>query len=140
VKRKIKLSKLIAQNKLEVFKQIAEFENYVNFVPGCSRAKLIEKTDEYEIGELDLNFFLKNYSLRSKNVIKDDCIEINQLKGPFESFIGEWLVEESNNNYTKVTFKAEFRLPFILNTFLSDQMIANFCEQAIANFFQKIKN
>ena len=57
VLRKIKVSKLIPHNRKKVFKKIADFENYVNFIPGCSKAKLIEKGDGFEIGYLSLIFY-----------------------------------------------------------------------------------
>ena len=63
--RKLNFSKSIKADSKEVFSQIASFENYSEFIPGCSKAKLIEKNDEYEIGELTFNFFLKTYSLEN---------------------------------------------------------------------------
>ena len=59
--RKLNFSSSIKADSKKVFSQIARFENYSEFIPGCSKAKLIEKNDEYEIGELTFNFFLKTY-------------------------------------------------------------------------------
>ena len=77
--RKLNFSKSIKADSKEVFSQIARFENYSEFIPGCSKAKLIEKNDEYEIGELTFNFFLKTYSVSSKNVLTDNTINIEQI-------------------------------------------------------------
>ena len=44
--RKLNFSKSIKADSKEVFSQIASFENYSEFIPGCSKAKLIEKNDE----------------------------------------------------------------------------------------------
>ena len=60
--RKLSLSRVIKANSNEVFSQIARFENYSEFIPRCSKAKLLEKNDDFEIGELTFNFFLKTYS------------------------------------------------------------------------------
>ena len=56
VLRKLKVSKLILHNREKVFKEIADFENYVNFIPGCSKAKLIEKGNGFEIGLLAVSY------------------------------------------------------------------------------------
>ena len=60
--RKLSFSRTINADSKQVFNQIARFENYSEFIPGCSKAKLLEKNDDYEIGELTFNFFLKTYS------------------------------------------------------------------------------
>ena len=74
--RKLSFSKSINADSKQVFSQIARFENYSEFIPRCSKAKLLEKNDDFEIGELTFNFFLKTYLLRSKNIFTDNTINI----------------------------------------------------------------
>ena len=59
--RNLEFSKLLKAESHIVFNEIANFENYVNFIPGCSKAKLIERNKDYEIGELEFDFLLKKY-------------------------------------------------------------------------------
>ena len=47
--RKLSFSRSINADSKQVFSQIARFENYSEFIPGCSKAKLLEKNDDYEI-------------------------------------------------------------------------------------------
>ena len=101
--RKLNFSKSIKADSKEVFSQIASFENYSEFIPGCSKAKLIEKNDEYEVGELTFNFFLKTYSVSSKNVLTDNTINIEQIEGPFEFFTGKWSVRGRECSSTDVS-------------------------------------
>ena len=88
--RKINFTKLVEADRDEVYKQISNFENYSSYVPGCSSSILLEKNDEFEIGELDFNFLLNNYSIKSRNVLSDNAIKIEQIEGPFNFFNGEW--------------------------------------------------
>ena len=60
--RKLSFSRSINADSKQVFSQIARFENYSEFIPGCSKAKLLEKNNDYEIGELTFNFFFENLS------------------------------------------------------------------------------
>ena len=46
--KNLEVSRLIPKDRQTVFNEIANFENYVNFIPGCSKAKLIEKNDDYD--------------------------------------------------------------------------------------------
>ena len=136
--RRVIFSKNIDKDHRQVFNHIANFENYSSYIPGCTNAKLIQKEDEYEVGELEFNFLLRNYSIKSKNFLIGTTILIKQIEGPFESFDGEWKVSEIDNQNTEVTFKAEFKLPFLLNNLLPDKVIDNFCKVAIEAFVDRI--
>jgi ribosome-associated toxin RatA of RatAB toxin-antitoxin module len=138
VPRKLSLSKNIDGDHRQIFNHIANFENYSSYIPGCTNAKLLQKEDKYEVGELEFNFLLKSYSIKSKNLLSDNTIFIKQIEGPFESFDGEWKVSEIDNQNTEVTFKAEFQLPFLLNNLLPDKVIDNFCKVAIEAFVDRI--
>ncbi len=137
--RKLNFTRSIKADSKEVFSQIARFENYSEFIPGCSKAKLLEKNDEYEIGELTFNFFLKTYSVSSKNILTDDTINIEQIEGPFEFFTGQWSVRGNECSSTDVSFDAEFKLPFILENIITDQVINDFCENALEAFIEKLQ-
>ena len=88
--RNFELSQLLKLEGQLVFNEIANFENYVNFIPGCSKAKLIERNKEYEVGELEFNFLLRKYTIKSKNTISGADIMMEQIEGPFEAFTGQW--------------------------------------------------
>ena len=136
--RRVSFSKNIDKDHRQIFNHIANFENYSSYIPGCTNAKLIQKEDEYEVGELEFNFLLRNYSIKSKNFLLGNTILIKQIEGPFESFDGEWKVSEIDNQNTEVTFNAEFKLPFLLNNLLPDKVIDNFCKVAIEAFVDRI--
>tara|TARA_B100001121_G_scaffold151769_1_gene132692 strand:- start:116 stop:544 length:429 start_codon:yes stop_codon:yes gene_type:complete len=139
VTRKLSLSRVIKEDNEKVFKQIANFENYSEFIPGCSNAKLIEKNNEYEIGELSFNFFLKTYLLRSKNILTENTIKIEQIKGPFNFFIGQWSVNQNETSLTDVYFDAEFKLPLILEKITTDDVIESFCDNAFEAFIERLQ-
>jgi ribosome-associated toxin RatA of RatAB toxin-antitoxin module len=138
VPRKINFTKLVEADRDEVYKQISNFENYSSYVPGCSSSKLLEKNDEFEIGELEFDFLLKNYSIKSRNVLSDDAIKIQQIEGPFNFFNGEWTITQNEDDKTEVTFKGEFELPFLLNNLLSANIIDTFCDLVIDAFIERL--
>ena len=136
--RKINFTKLVEADRDEVYKQISNFENYSSYVPGCSTSKLLEKNDEFEIGELEFDFLLNNYSIKSRNVLSDDAIKIQQIEGPFNFFNGEWTITQNEDDKTEVTFKGEFELPFLLNNLLSANIIDTFCDLVIDAFIERL--
>ena len=136
--RKVKFEKLIKIDHKLVFKEISNFENYVNYVPGGSNAELVERTNNYEVGKLEFNILFKNYTITSKNYMSDNKIKIEQIDGPFISFEGEWKVLEMDKNITKIVFTASFELPRILNSLLSDKNIDLFFKSSLEGFVNKI--
>jgi len=138
VSRKIYFSKSVSEDALKVFNQIANFENYSSYIPGCTKSELIEKQDEFEVGKLEFNFLLKDYSIKSKNVLSKNTIQIEQVDGPFNSFKGEWNIIKKNNSETIIEFNAEFELPFLLNNMLHESVINNFCELLMNAFIKKL--
>ena len=136
--RKVKFERLINIEHKLVFKEISNFENYVNYVPGCTNAELVERTDNYEVGRLEFNLLFKNYTITSKNYISDKKIKIEQIDGPFISFEGEWKVLEKDKSITKIVFTANFELPTILNSLLSDKNIDLFIKSSLEGFVDKI--
>ena len=136
--RKANFSKLVKEDSTKVYKEIATFENYSNYIPNCSSAKLIEKNDSFEIGELQFNFFLKNYSIKSKNILTENSIKISQIDGPFESFEGVWTIKQKDKHLTEINFSSEFELPFLLDNLIPDQLINTFSETAMDAFIDRL--
>ena len=139
MKRNFTLTRFIKVEKNLTYKEIANFKNYVNFIPGCISADLIEKNNEFEIGELKFDFMLRSYSIRSKNILENDSIKIQQIEGPFEYFDGEWTLKSKKKDLTEIRFDAEFKLPFLLDNLLPDRAINLFIEGAMEAFIKRLE-
>ena len=138
VPRSFNFLKSIDEDFSKVYELIANFENYSSYIPGCSRSELIEKQDEFEIGELEFSFLLRNYSIKSKNTLTENTIKIEQVEGPFNFFIVEWNISRIKDSETLIKFEAEFELPLLLNNLLPKKLIDRFCEKVIDAFVKRI--
>ena len=136
--KNFELSQLLKLESQSVFNEIANFENYVNFIPGCSKAQLLERNENYEIGELKFDFLLRQYSIKSKNIISDRGIKIEQIEGPFETFEGQWSVYTKGDQLCEVVFRTKFKLPFLLDNLVPDSVIEKFCEAALKSFLERV--
>ena len=65
VPRKIHFLKSVTEDFSKVYGQIANFENYSSYIPGCSKSELIEKNDQFEIGKLEFVFLGFSISLET---------------------------------------------------------------------------
>ncbi|MDC3113609.1 hypothetical protein OA526_02140 [Gammaproteobacteria bacterium] len=138
--KNLEVSRLIPKDRQTVYNEIANFENYVNFIPGCSKAKLIEKNDDYEIGLLEFDFLLRKYQIKSKNILSDFQIKIKQIEGPFDFFEGNWQIGYKSNDVSEAKLVTKFELPFLLANLVPDRVIDSFCESALEAFLKNLDN
>ena len=138
--KNLEVSRLIPKDRQTVFNEIANFENYVNFIPGCTKAKLIEKNDDYELGLLEFDFLLRKYQIKSKNILSDFQIKIEQIEGPFDFFEGDWQIGYISNDLSEAKLVTKFELPFLLANLLPDKVIDSFCESVLEAFLKNLDN
>ena len=99
---------------------------------------VIEENDQFEIGKLEFSFLLRDYEIRSKNILLENKIKIEQIDGPFNSFKGEWNISKKDNYETLIEFSAEFELPILLNNLLPEKAIDSFCEILLEAFLNRL--
>lgn len=138
MKRKISFHKVLNVDSRKALEVVTNFNDYANFIPGCTSAKLISRESSKEIGRLEFNLLGKDYFIESENIIDDRSIIINQLKGPFEKFKGEWTVESLDESSCQINFNATYELPFLLDAITPKQLVDNFSENIIDSFIKRV--
>lgn len=137
MKRNIHLEKFLNVKKHKALEVVQNFNEYSNFIPGCSGAELIKRDFPIEIGRLEFNILGKEYFIVSENTISDNSIEINQIEGPFDHFKGIWTVKTLNDKSCSINFDAEFELPFLLNAITSQALVDKFSSTIIESFINR---
>lgn len=127
----------IAKDSKEVFKLISNFEDYKNFLPGCTDSEILSRTKDYDIGRLNFNFFNKDYFIESRNSKMPTELNIKQLKGPFNSLDASWKVVEKDLGCL-VIFSVEFNAPILLRPFMQQSLIDTFASKFISAFLKKV--
>ena len=136
--RKISFHKVLNVDSRKTLEVVTNFNDYANFIPGCSSAKLISRESSKEIGRLEFNLLGKDYFIESENIIDDSSIIINQLKGPFKKFKGEWTVENIDESSCQINFNATYELPFLLDAIIPKQLVDNFSKNIIESFIKRV--
>lgn len=136
--RKISFHKVLNVDSRKTLEVVTNFNDYANFIPGCTSAKLISRESSKEIGRLEFNLLGKDYFIESENIIDDSSIIINQLKGPFKKFKGEWTVENIDESSCQINFNATYELPFLLDAITPKQLVDNFSKNIIESFIKRV--
>ena len=135
--RKISFKKVLNVDSRKALEVVTNFNDYSNFIPGCTKATLISRDPPIEIGRLEFNVLGKDYYIESENTIDDSSISIRQLKGPFEKFEGKWSVVYIDKSSCQIDFDATYELPFLLNAITPEHLVNSFSKNIIDSFIKK---
>ena len=136
--RKICFQKTLKVDSKKAFEVVTDFNDYANFIPGCTGATLISRELPTEIGRLEFNLLGKDYYIESENFIDDSSITIKQINGPFEKFEGKWSVKDIDENSCQIDFNATYELPFLLNAITPEQLVESFSKNIIDSFIKRV--
>ena len=136
--RKISFKKVLNVDSRKALEVVTNFNDYSNFVPGCTKATLISRDPPIEIGRLEFNVLGKDYYIESENTLDDSSITIRQLKGPFEKFEGRWSVAHIDKNSCEIDFDATYELPFLLNAITPEHLANIFSNNIIDSFIERV--
>ncbi|WP_416138963.1 type II toxin-antitoxin system RatA family toxin [Halomonas sp. HK25] len=93
----------------QMFDLVNDFESYPEFLPGCRRARLIERDDAHLIGEMTLGRAGIEQSIATRNdLIEPERIEMSLVSGPFKRLRGRWMFIPMGENTCKVCLEMEF--------------------------------
>ena len=136
MKRKFEVNRVVPFEHNLVFKQIADFERYEQYLPFCyaSRSLNSDNKDFSQIGELEFEVAGVSYKIKSGNVIEDERILITQIKGPFEEMKACWDVEQLDDESCKISFEINAKVPYFLAILLSDSTVKKFVNIFLDSF------
>ncbi|WP_404415561.1 type II toxin-antitoxin system RatA family toxin [Marinospirillum sp.] len=108
---RISRSALVMHSAKEMFELVNDCESYPKFLPGCSDARLIERKDDYLIGELELSKAGMKYRFTTRNELFDpERIDLSLVEGPFKKLEGHWYFQPLSEKACKVNFELEFEI------------------------------
>ncbi|WP_416885435.1 type II toxin-antitoxin system RatA family toxin [Marinospirillum sp.] len=107
----ISRSALVMHSAQEMFELVNDCESYPKFLPGCSDARLIERQEDFLIGELELSKAGMKYRFTTRNqLFAPERIELTLVDGPFKKLDGLWLFKPLNEQACKVHFEIDFEI------------------------------
>lgn len=75
----------------QMFDLVNDFESYPEFLPGCKAARVLERGDDYIVGEMTLGKGGITQAIATRNALHaPNRIDLSLASGPFRSFTGHW--------------------------------------------------
>ena len=113
--REIKHSALVAQPPRRLFDLINDIDSYPSFIPWCSRAKVISRSDREIVATIGVKRGPLQSEFTTRNELEPDTrILMHLVDGPFKMLEGEWLltpitVNEGTGCRVQLTMKFAFK-------------------------------
>ncbi|MCE3027704.1 type II toxin-antitoxin system RatA family toxin [Salinicola sp. DM10] len=93
----------------QMFELVNNFERYPEFLPGCRRARVVERGEDYLIGSMTLAKGGVEQTVTTRNDLKrPGRIDLSLVDGPFKRLDGCWLFRDLGENACKVELEMEF--------------------------------
>jgi ribosome-associated toxin RatA of RatAB toxin-antitoxin module len=113
--REIKNSALVAQPPSRLFDLINDIENYPSFIPWCSRAKVLSRSEREIVATIGVQRGPLQSEFTTRNeLVPDTRILMHLVDGPFQMLEGEWLLtpialNEGTGCRVQLTMKFAFK-------------------------------
>src|ERR1700730_3100991 len=129
--REIQHSALVAQPPARLFALINDIESYPSFIPWCTHAKVLSKSDREIVATIGVRQGPLRSEFTTRNQLEQDRrILMSLVTGPFKMLDGEWLltpipqggVDGGTGCRVQLTMKFAFKNP--LTAVLFEQKFA----------------
>jgi coenzyme Q-binding protein COQ10 len=108
---------------------ILDIEKYPEFLPWCSKAKLLSKTENELIAELTITFKVFSESYKSRIIATENhenfIINVEAISGPFKKLTNFWHIKKINNQC-----EVKFFIDFEFKSTILDTVIGTFFPMA----------
>ncbi len=105
----VRKSALVPYTVEQMYRLVADFERYPEFLPWCGRAELLKREGELVEARLDIAYSGLHKSFTTRNrLIENERIEMGLLEGPFRALQGVWMFQPLGEAGSKVAMEMEF--------------------------------
>ena len=116
---------------LQVYSMVADIEKYPEFLPWCSAARILQRTEHGVVADLVIRFKAFHDKYTSKVTLlppedgQEGRIEVSMMQGPFTHLSNLWIFRPHAEGT-----ELEFSIDFSFKSILLEKMIGSFFNKA----------
>jgi ribosome-associated toxin RatA of RatAB toxin-antitoxin module len=94
-----------------MFDLVEQAEHYPEFLPWCSRATVLERTDDMVSAEIEVDYHGVRFSLVTRNPKRrPEWLAVRLVRGPFRRFEGDWNITALAPDACKIAFALHYEM------------------------------
>jgi ribosome-associated toxin RatA of RatAB toxin-antitoxin module/CRP-like cAMP-binding protein len=114
------------------FDVIEQAEHYPQFIPGCTGAEILERTDQIVAARLSLRYAGVTIQLVTRNPKRrPDWLKLRMVQGPFRRFEGEWNLTRLKPDACRIEFTLHCELGEALLVGLAAPIVRRFTDAMV---------
>ena len=122
---RIARSALVNYSASQMFDLVNDIENYPRFMQGCVSARVLERGDDYLLGELTLAKAGLRQTFTTRNtLVPGESMSMSLVKGAFRSFSATWRFAPLAADACKVSLEMEFEFSSGLMDFAMEKLFS----------------
>ncbi|WP_017428892.1 type II toxin-antitoxin system RatA family toxin [Vreelandella jeotgali] len=131
-------SALVRHTPQQMFELVNDFEQYPQFLPGCRRARLVERDEVHLVGEMTLGRAGVEQTITTHNdLYTPERIEMSLVKGPFKRLKGRWQFIPVDDTTCRVSLEMEFEFANRLLSMAFGKLFQQIAGQLVDSFTRR---
>ena len=93
-----------------MFDLIEQAELYPSFLPWCTSAEILERSDDWVAARLEFSYLSVRFTMRTRNPKRrPEWLQVRMVEGPFKQFHGDWRLVPLADQGCKVSFDLSYQ-------------------------------
>lgn len=107
----LKRSVLVPYSVESMFDLIEQAEAYPQFLPWCTGAEILERSDDWVAARIDFAYLKFRFGFQTRNPKRRPVwLRVQLVEGPFRRFQGDWHLTPLGNHGCRVTFDLSYEI------------------------------
>ena len=106
----IRRSVLVPYSAEAMFDMIEQAEFYPSFLPWCTAAEILERSDDWVAARLEFTYLSLRFTMRTRNPKRrPEWLQVRMVEGPFKQFHGDWHLVPLADQGCRVAFDLSYQ-------------------------------
>ena len=106
----IRRSVLVPYSAEAMFDLIEQAEIYPSFLPWCTGAEILERSDDWVAARLEFSYLSLRFTMRTRNPKRrPEWLQVRMVEGPFKQFHGDWRLVPLADQGCRVAFDLSYQ-------------------------------
>jgi len=137
---KVTRSALIEFSAAEMFALVDDIERYPEFLPWVAAARLVKRTADEVVGQLEMERAGMREKFTTRNVLKPPtAMDLKLVDGPFKLLEGRWTFEPIGDRGTRIGLSIRFEFSNPMLSLLLSKSFEKSCVQLVDAFVARAR-